>query len=259
VNRDVKKGHRRSNHRTRPWRRAARGTHVAAIAGAILGALAGAGVIASCERASEVEPPGEMAGVPQVSTLFNGIPEQGPALGDPAAPVTLTEVADLQCPHCRDFARISLPVLIERYVRAGRLRVVLHNLPILGEDSERAARMAVAAGLQDRMWPFVDLFFWNQGAEGTGYVTDAFLHRIAAAVPGLDADRAMHDRGGPLVTAHLQVVAQHAHAARISSTPTFLVGRTGERPYELGAARAADPQTFVGPIEELLENGRDSR
>jgi protein-disulfide isomerase len=33
---------------------------------------------------------------------FAGVPQSGAALGDPNAPVTLIEYADLQCPYCAD-------------------------------------------------------------------------------------------------------------------------------------------------------------
>lgn len=48
-----------------------------------------------------------------------------------------------------------LPRLIQRYVRAGKLRIVYRIQTFVGEqpapgDSMRAARVAVAAGLQNR-------------------------------------------------------------------------------------------------------------
>ena len=46
--------------------------------------------------------------------------------------------------------------------------MVFRNLSFIGPDSERAARLAAAAGLQDRLWQFTDLIFRNQGAENSG-------------------------------------------------------------------------------------------
>src|SRR5918992_2495495 len=40
----------------------------------------------------------------EASAVFEGVPQNGVALGRPDAPVTLLEFVDLQCPFCRDFA-----------------------------------------------------------------------------------------------------------------------------------------------------------
>jgi uncharacterized membrane protein len=74
-----------------------------------------------------------------------GIPQAGAALGNPNAPVTFVEYADLQCPYCAEWARRTLPVLVDDYVRTGKLRIVFRGLAFIGPDSERALRAAIAA------------------------------------------------------------------------------------------------------------------
>ena len=170
-------------------------------------------------------PSGAVSGAGAARALFAGVPQRGAVLGDSKAPVRVVEFADLQCPFCRAYSLDVMPGLVQRYVRAGKVRMEFRNLAFIGPDSERMARLAEAAGLQDKLWNVVDLLYANQGRENTGYATDAFLRRVAGAVPGLDVNRAFADGNSARVTAALQVEDTAATRAGVRSTPTFLVGR----------------------------------
>ena len=113
--------------------------------------------------------------------MLAGIAQDGTSLGDPKAPVVLTEFADLQCPFCRDYAA-ERPAADHRALRANRqLRLELRLRAFLGPDSQSGARAANTAAPLNKMWDFVDIFYRNQGQENSGYVTDPFLSRIATA------------------------------------------------------------------------------
>jgi protein-disulfide isomerase len=158
---------------------------------------------------------------------LGGIPQRGDALGSPRAPYTLFEFADLQCPFCSRFDRDVLPAVIRDFVRPGRLRLELHPVVLIGPDSAPAAAAAIAAGGQNRMWDFADLFYRNQRPENSGYVTRQFIDWIGAAVPGLDVARL--ERARHLRTV-ISTVARNiglAHAADLSGTPDFRLGATG--------------------------------
>lgn len=168
-----------------------------------------------------------LQGQAEVNRLFAGIPQQGIALGDPDAPVTLVEFVDLQCPFCAQFARNELPELVRRYVRTGKVRIELRVLTFLGEDSLRAGQVAAAAAEQDKGWQFADLFFANQGPENSGYATDEFLREVASGVDGLDADKALADAKGPVAAAELRRAEAAAKTLGVNSTPTFFASRRG--------------------------------
>ena len=173
-----------------------------------------------------------------INEMLNGIPQKGIELGNPKAKVTVVEFADPQCPACGDFGRNTLPSLIQDYVRTGKVRIEYRGLHFVDnfvkngpKDSARLLRLAEAAGLQKKLWNIVELEYENQGAENSGYATDAFLRGIAEAVPELNADKA-------LAAADTNVVVPNIDAAKALadksfkqlSTPSFLIGPTGGKP-----------------------------
>jgi protein-disulfide isomerase len=163
----------------------------------------------------------------------------------------MVEFADLQCPFCAQYDHSALPTIVEQYVRTGKVRLELRLLRFIGPDSERAAQLAAAAAGQDRLWQFVDLFYRNQGAENSGYVTEDFLRRLARGTPGLDAGRAMAESGSGAVEDRLAAAESAAASAGIESTPSFLVGRTGATLHPLEPP-ALEPAAFTGHLDALL-------
>jgi protein-disulfide isomerase len=169
----------------------------------------------------------------RVDALLAGIPESGTTLGSPSAPVTVTEYGDLECPVCTDLA-VGSGVesrLIARDVRSGRVKLVYRSLDTASPadifPTQQAA--AYAAGQQHRAWYYIELFYREQGAEDTGYVTAAYLDGLAKQVRGLDYPTWAADRRQPDVTA--QVHSDEALASRrgLTQTPTLLVrGPKGE-------------------------------
>ena len=137
--------------------------------------LVAAGIAVSASGGTK---PADPPAVP-ASTTFRGIPEHDGVLGDPRAPLTLTEYVDLQCPICAVASKQTLPWLVENYVRTGKAKLELRTLHFIGPDSERAARVAAGAERQGRLWPFVEAFYAAQGGENSGYVTDGFLRSVA--------------------------------------------------------------------------------
>ena len=168
------------------------------------------------------------AGVAEVATMLRDIPQHGAALGSPKAPVTLVEFADPQCPYCGDWERTSLPVIVDKYVRSGKVRIVFNGMSFVGPDSEKALRTALAAGEQNRLWNVLALLYLNQGTENTGWVTDALLRGIGNAVPGLDTKKMLGTLHSATVTQKLAAAATLAHEAGVNQTPTFAVGRTNK-------------------------------
>ena len=106
--------------------------------------------------------------------MFAELPQEGTSLGREGAPVTIQLYEDFQCPACGQFARETLPDVVERHVEPGEVRLVSETLAFLGPDSVSTARAAIAAGEQGRYWQYAYLLFENQGGENSGYATDEF-------------------------------------------------------------------------------------
>jgi protein-disulfide isomerase len=82
------------------------------------------------------------------------------ALGAPDAPVTMIEYASLTCPHCAHFARDVFPTLDTQYIRTGKVRFILRELPW---DALSAGAFALAHCVgQDKYFTAVDKLFQTQ-------------------------------------------------------------------------------------------------
>jgi len=204
------------------------------------------------KSASQLQPGKPVPGEGESNALFAGIEEQGLSLGSPRAPVTLVEFGDLQCPSCAGFAEKSLPTLVSDYVRPGKLRIVFRPLDIIGSESLRAARMAVALGQQGRLWPFVDLMYRNQGAENSGYVTSTYLRALGDAVQGASVNEAFAAMGSGTVNAAIARSVAEAKRLGVTATPSFLLSRTGEKGRRFQPTSTLEAAAFTTPIDRLL-------
>jgi protein-disulfide isomerase len=159
---------------------------------------------------------------------FAGIPQRGNVLGDPSAKATLMVFADMQCPFCREFETGAFPSIVKRYVKPGKLKVVFQPISILGSDSVVGSKAIVAAAAQKKLFDYTAAFYANQGEENTGYVTSDFLTKLAKTVPGLDVAKWQQDLNTEAGTSILTAAQAASQTARVDSTPSFMVGKSGQ-------------------------------
>jgi len=200
--------------------------------------------------------PGATQNVAAVNSLLGGIPQSGTVLGSSKAPVTLQYFADLECPICKDFTLGALPKIIEKDVRSGKLKIEYRNLETATREPEtfRAQQIAaMAAGKQRKGWDYIELFYHQQGAENTGYVTEKYLQELAQQVPGLNLATWTSDRGSPQFTNVLTADAQAANNAGFTGTPSFLIGKTGQAGQKYEYSSLTDPSGFEAAIDSALK------
>jgi protein-disulfide isomerase len=170
------------------------------------------------------------------STVVDGVPEANGVLGDPNAPVTITEYVDLQCPICAESSKTTLPTLVNDYVKTGKVKLQMRTLSFIGPDSITAAKYAAGAEQQGKLWSFVETFYANQGQENSGYVTDDFLSSVATTA-GVNAGAAKTFAGGDTAQKALDTANADAQAVGADSTPTFTIkkGDGSEQILQVGA------------------------
>ncbi len=186
-------------------------------------------IVVSSHNASPGAPkPGQKAAGGALATAeFGGIPQHGNVLGTANAAHTLVEYGDLVCPACKAYSDQIIPTVVQNYVRTGKLRLQFMPFQFVRPYSQLAAQYGWAAAEQDKMFQFAKVWYTNQGDETVNYVNDAFARKIAAAVPGLDADKLIRDSRSAKVKQEAHATLQSFNARGLDQTPSFLGGTTG--------------------------------
>jgi protein-disulfide isomerase len=226
----------------------------------VVGTLAAAAVVAivliATSKSSDTRPPLKagkpVPGAAQVARELRGIPQHGVVLGNPRAKVTAVEFLDPQCPFCRQFAQSVFPGIVRDYVRTGKVRWETRTLGFLGNDSVRGAEFLNAAGLQNKQYDVQGLLYANQGEENSGYLTNAFLRQLGAAVPGFDPAAAFAAMPGPRVQAINGTTQTMASRYGVKETPTILVGPTGGTLEPVDADSVTDRGPYAAALDARL-------
>lgn len=140
-------------------------------------------------------------------------PFPGAILGNPAGKVTLVEFTDFSCTYCR-----SSVADVEALVKDNPdLRVVVRQLPIIGPESEPAARMGLAAAAQGKYPAFHKAMFAGERPSSTSIAA-------AANVAGVDNTAATAFSQQPGVHQELERNIGFARQLGINGTPAWSVG-----------------------------------
>lgn len=197
------------------------------------------------------------AAATRVQSLLAGLPQHpGNVLGHADAPVTVTEFSDLQCSACDAFDLASgvtspagipgngiLEALIRDEVATGKAKLVYKSLETATANGATPGMWTTqqaavnAAGLQGKAWNFVELFYNEQGAEGTPYVTMHYLQGLARQIPELNYAAWLRS-----------LTSDRTLAAKVS--------RDNAEGARLDGGRAATPTIWVkGPKHEAVFEG----
>jgi Thioredoxin len=199
----------------------------------------------------------------KIDALLAGIPQHANALGDPAAPLTLQYFGDVECANTREATVQAMNPIIRRWVRSGKLRIVFRSMRESAEPLEAYQPVqlaALAAGLQNKLWDYLEVFYRQQEELGPGeadscYVHKGFSEKVAPHVPGLNVARWARDRREPRLAREMATDQRTAASEGFEVSPSLLIGRTGAPPtIKLATfSRTQESRTHPAPIDRAIE------
>jgi protein-disulfide isomerase len=140
-------------------------------------------------------------------------PFPGAESGNPKGDVTVVAFLDYACGYCR----ASLPVLAQLIASDPQVHIVYREFPVLGPESEVAARWALAAADQGKFKPFHDTLYAG------GQLSEAGIEAAADKV-GLDKARARAFAASPAVEREIATNHQLGEILRVRGTPAWVIG-----------------------------------
>ncbi|HKE86935.1 MAG TPA: thioredoxin domain-containing protein [Vicinamibacterales bacterium] len=185
---------------------------------------------------------------PAVSMMFDAprrtvaVDPADPAIGNKAAPITLIEFADFQCPFC---GRVAPTIKKLRETYGDKVRVVWKDFPLtqIHPQAFKAGEAAHCAGDQGKYWEYHDRLFANQQS-----LMPDDLKKHAADL-GLDAGAFAACLDTSKYGERVRDGVAEGTRLGVNSTPMFYVnGRvvSGAQPYE----------NFVSVIDEELARAK---
>jgi protein-disulfide isomerase len=139
---------------------------------------------------------------------------RSPVGGNPRGSVTVVEFFDYRCPHCKNAA----PDVKKLAQEDSDVRIVYKQFPVLGPDSELAARAALAAHAQGKHAALHDALMAANGS-----LTLPAILKLAGPA-GLDVARLQADIEEPEIRATIERDRALAAALGITGTPSFVIG-----------------------------------
>ena len=138
------------------------------------------------------------------------------AEGNEAAPITVVEYGDYQCPHCG----AAYPVIKKMQKTFGnQIRFVFRNFPLteIHPYAMQAAIAAEAAGLQNKFWQMHDIVFEHQNS-----LSKSSLQKLAESI-GLDIAKFNRDILDETLQAKVETDFESGMRSGVNGTPTFFV------------------------------------
>ncbi|MBC6405139.1 MAG: DsbA family protein [Rhodospirillales bacterium] len=162
-----------------------------------------------------------------------------PVAGNPDGDVTIVEFFDYNCSYCKRMT----PEIFGLLAQDGNIRYIAKEWPIFGEDSEFAARAALASARQGKYARFHQALMAIRGPANPETV------RRAAEAVDVDWEQLQIDMGSDAVTEQLVRTHQLAVALGVQGTPAIVIGEN----FLPGAVPAAEISAIVAEERARIE------
>ncbi|MCK0195962.1 DsbA family protein [Ancylobacter sp. 6x-1] len=141
-------------------------------------------------------------------------------LGQESAPVTIVEYASMTCGHCAHFHATTYPVLKEKYIDTGKVKLILREFPL--DVVAKAAFMVARCAGPDKYYPMVDTLFDNQ--KDWAFGSNPAQALLAIAKQGGMTEKQFNDcLSDAKLAGEIDQVAKRGTELGVSATPTFFV------------------------------------
>lgn len=211
---------KRARTSSRSRREESRGTNWILIGGIILvGVIALFALLFMTLREQDSPQPTEVVEAQPLAEYCQENPDNCISKGSDDAPVTIVEVSDYSCIHCKNFNLESAGLIEDLYVTPGQVKWVVMPYA-LGPQTAPASAAALCAAEQDRFFEYHRRLFETQG--DPEFLTAGNYMQVAED-SGLDVEvfNACLQDNNYVNTVQDNITA--ATALGVNSTPTFFV------------------------------------
>jgi protein-disulfide isomerase len=147
--------------------------------------------------------------------------------GEANAPVTIVEYADMTCGACANFHSIVLPVLKEKHIDTGKVRLVFREFP-LNERAAHAFMTARCAG-GDQTLHLIAALLSQQEEWATATTAKEFLPKLFGVAQQVGMSRQVFDacQRNEKLLRDIVAVRDRAHQSfGVDQAPTFFINGT---------------------------------
>lgn len=143
--------------------------------------------------------------------------------GSPNAPIWLIEVSDFQCPYCKMWHDETYQMVLNDYVKTGKVRMAYVNFPLsMHQHAHEAAIAAMCVGAQGKFWQMHDALFATQRNWEAKPSATATFDSLAKSV-GANESEYQSCLKSPSIEALVNGDQDRAARGGVNSTPSFFL------------------------------------